>query len=44
MLKYVGRALLADKPNADYDAKLAWSFITTERYLRILYRDAASLK
>ena len=36
--------VLADKPNADYDAKLAWSFITTERYLRILYRDAASLK
>ena len=36
--------VLAAKPNADYDAKLGWSFITAERYLRILYRDAASLK
>jgi glyoxylase-like metal-dependent hydrolase (beta-lactamase superfamily II) len=35
---------LAAKPNADYDAKLGWSFITAERYLRILYRDAVSLK
>ena len=35
---------LAAKPNADYDAKLGWSFITAERYLRILYRDAASLR
>ena len=31
---------LAAKPNADYDAKLAWDFITPERYLTILYRDA----
>lgn len=36
--------VLAARPNADYDAKLAWSFITAERYLQILYRDAASLK
>jgi cyclase len=33
--------VLAAKPNADYDEKLAWDFITPERYLRILYRDAA---
>jgi cyclase len=32
--------VLAAKPNADYDAKLAWDFITAERYARILYRDA----
>ena len=39
-----GRTLdevLAEKPYADYDDKLAWSFITAERYIRILYRDAA---
>jgi glyoxylase-like metal-dependent hydrolase (beta-lactamase superfamily II) len=36
--------VLAARPNADYDAKLAWSFINAERYLQILYRDAASLK
>ena len=36
--------VLAAKPNADYDAKLGWSFITAERYARILYRDASSLK
>jgi cyclase len=32
--------VLAAKPNADYDAKLAWDFITAERFARILYRDA----
>jgi len=32
--------ILAAKPNADYDATLSWSFITAERYLQILYRDA----
>ena len=32
--------VLAAKPNADYDAKLSWDFITAERYLTILYRDA----
>jgi cyclase len=32
--------VLAAAPNADYDAKLAWSFITAERYARILYNDA----
>ncbi len=32
--------VLAAKPNADYDAKLSWSFITAESYLKILYRDA----
>ncbi|MEX2051255.1 MAG: hypothetical protein WD944_08450, partial [Steroidobacteraceae bacterium] len=31
---------LAMKPNADYDAKLSWDFITAERYVRILHRDA----
>jgi glyoxylase-like metal-dependent hydrolase (beta-lactamase superfamily II) len=38
-----GRTLeqvLAEKPFADYDGKLAWQFITAERYVRILYRDA----
>jgi cyclase len=34
--------VLAAKPNADYDAKLAWAFITPERYARILFRDAAA--
>lgn len=32
--------ILAATPNADYDATLAWSFITAERYLQILHRDA----
>jgi hypothetical protein len=32
--------VLAEKPFADYDARLAWQFITAERYIRILYRDA----
>ena len=36
--------VLALKPNADYDAKLSWSFITAERYLQILYRDAGALR
>jgi cyclase len=37
--------VLAAKPNADYDAKLAWEFITVERFNAILYRDAvAALK
>lgn len=38
-----GRTLdevLAEKPFADYDGTLSWPFITAERYLRILYRDA----
>jgi len=34
--------VLAANPNADFDAKLAWAFITPERYARILYRDAAA--
>lgn len=33
--------VLAAKPNADYDGQLGWSFITVERYIQILYRDAA---
>src|SRR5688572_4411030 len=32
--------VLAARPNADYDGKQAWAFITPERYTRILYRDA----
>ena len=32
--------VLAARPNADYDGKQAWAFITPERYIRILYRDA----
>jgi glyoxylase-like metal-dependent hydrolase (beta-lactamase superfamily II) len=32
--------VLAAKPNADYDDKQGWAFITPERYARILYRDA----
>ncbi len=32
--------ILAAKPNADYDEKHAWEFITPERFTRILYRDA----
>jgi glyoxylase-like metal-dependent hydrolase (beta-lactamase superfamily II) len=38
-----GRTLeevLAEKPFADYDGSLAWQFITAERYIQILYRDA----
>lgn len=38
-----GRTLdevLAEKPFADFDGKLAWQFITAERFIRILYRDA----
>lgn len=31
---------LAMQPNADYDASLSWDFITAERYVRILHRDA----
>jgi cyclase len=34
--------VLAANPNADFDAKLAWAFITPERYARILYRDAVA--
>lgn len=34
--------VLAAKPNAEFDAKLAWAFITPERYARILYRDAVA--
>jgi len=34
--------VLAANPNADLDSKLAWAFITSERYARILYRDAAA--
>ena len=33
--------ILAAKPNADYDEKLTWGFITPERYVRILFRDAS---
>jgi cyclase len=33
--------VIAAKPFADYDGQLAWAFITAERYLQILYRDAA---
>jgi cyclase len=43
-LVQAGRTLdevLAAKPFADHDAQLAWAFITAERYIRILYRDAA---
>lgn len=36
--------VLAARPNADYDDKLAWSFITAERYARILYRDAERVR
>ncbi|HXV40089.1 MAG TPA: MBL fold metallo-hydrolase [Steroidobacteraceae bacterium] len=38
-----GRTLdevLAEKPFADFDGKLAWQFITAERFIQILYRDA----
>jgi glyoxylase-like metal-dependent hydrolase (beta-lactamase superfamily II) len=43
-LVQAGRTLdevLAAKPFADYDGQLAWAFITVERYIQILYRDAA---
>jgi glyoxylase-like metal-dependent hydrolase (beta-lactamase superfamily II) len=33
--------VLAAKPFADYDGQQAWAFITAERYIQILYRDAA---
>ena len=33
--------ILAAKPFADFDASLAWPFITVERYIRILFRDAS---
>jgi glyoxylase-like metal-dependent hydrolase (beta-lactamase superfamily II) len=32
--------VLAAKPNADYDATLAWDFITADRFARTLYEDA----
>ncbi|MBM4218564.1 MAG: MBL fold metallo-hydrolase [Gammaproteobacteria bacterium] len=32
--------VLAAQPNADYDERLSWDFITSERFARILYRDA----
>ncbi len=32
--------VLAARPFADYDAALSWPFITAERYVQILYRDA----
>jgi hypothetical protein len=32
--------LVAAPPFAETDASYAWSFITAERYIRILYRDA----
>jgi len=41
-----GRTLdevLAAKPNADLDAAMSWSFITAERFLQILYRDATEV-
>jgi len=34
--------VLAEKPFATLDETLAWQFITAERYVRILYRDAAA--
>ena len=34
--------VLAEKPFAAFDEKLAWQFITAERYARMLYRDAAA--
>lgn len=33
--------VLAARPFAEHDAQLAWAFITAERYIQILYRDAA---
>jgi glyoxylase-like metal-dependent hydrolase (beta-lactamase superfamily II) len=32
--------VLAAKPTAQYDDQQTWAFITPERYVRILYRDA----
>lgn len=32
--------VLAARPNADYDDKLAWQFITAEMFLKTLYEDA----
>jgi cyclase len=32
--------VLAAKPNADYDEKLSWDFITSEFFLKTLYEDA----
>ncbi len=32
--------VLAARPFADYDAVQSWAFITAERYIQILYRDA----
>jgi hypothetical protein len=29
--------VLATAPNADYDQKWAWTFITAERYTRMIY-------
>jgi cyclase len=34
--------VLAEKPFAELDETLAWQFITAERYVRMLYRDAAA--
>jgi len=34
--------VLAANPNAEFDVKLGWAFITPERYARILYRDAVA--
>ncbi len=42
-LVQAGRSLeevLAARPFADYDGQLSWAFITAERYMQILYRDA----
>ena len=33
--------VLAARPTAAFDEKQTWAFITPERYVRILYRDAA---
>jgi glyoxylase-like metal-dependent hydrolase (beta-lactamase superfamily II) len=32
--------VIAARPNADYDERQAWEFITPERFVRLLYRDA----
>jgi glyoxylase-like metal-dependent hydrolase (beta-lactamase superfamily II) len=32
--------VLAEKPFAEFDGRLGWQFITAERYIQILYRDA----
>ena len=36
--------VLAAKPTAEFDEKQTWGFITPERYVRILYRDAAGAR